>query len=152
MCNYSVTALVLLFVSAFAVQLLFKPTVATKKKNTKKNTLSASPHYRPSSRLAPCRQQRSRLAPPAKSLISLLNRGRGRKIKSSWFLCSKHLRNFASPQPHPHQPPPTTSTFFSLPHHHPPKHVPQPGLLCRFTQTKIAAAWRTIWSTLAQAL
>lgn len=33
-----------------------------------------------------------------------------------------------------------------------PEHVLQPGLLCRFTPTKIAAAWSAIWSTLAQAL
>lgn len=78
----------------------------------------------------------------AKSHTSLLKKEK---------VLSFFVQNAASPQPHPHQPPPTTSTFLPAPPP-PPKHVLQPGLLCRFTQTKIAAAWRTIWSTLAQAL
>lgn len=61
------------------------------------------------------------------------------------------LIRLVRPHPQSQTPPPTQPP---LPTQPPPpsKHVLQPGLLCRFTQTKIAAAWRTIWSTLAQAL
>lgn len=71
-------------------------------------------------------------------------------IKDSQTFLSITPPKFVSQRPLSSAPTNNSSLF---PSHHPhPQNVLQSVLLCSFTQTKIAAAWRAIWITLSQAM